>query len=69
MFEDQASRGYIVASVDHTYEATAVEFPDGRFVESIPGSHFGQKHRNDASELAFAVSVRLQDLKFVLEEL
>jgi dienelactone hydrolase len=69
LFEDLASRGYIVASVDHTYEATAVEFPDGRFVESIPGSHFGNTPGNDASELAFAVSVRLDDLKFVVNEL
>ena len=28
--EDLASRGYVVASVAHTYESTAVEFPDGR---------------------------------------
>jgi dienelactone hydrolase len=69
LFEDLASRGYVVASVDHTYEATAVEFPDGRFVESIPGSHFGNTLGNDASELAFAVSVRLDDLKFVVNEL
>jgi pimeloyl-ACP methyl ester carboxylesterase len=58
-----------VASVDHTYEAAAVEFPDGRFVESIPGSHFGSAPGNDASELVFAVSVRLDDLKFVFSEL
>ncbi len=37
IFEDLASRGYVVASVDHTYEATAVEFPDGRFVKSVFG--------------------------------
>ena len=32
------SRGYIVASIDHTYEATAEEFPDGRVFcqEPIP---------------------------------
>ena len=32
------SRGYTGASIDHTYEATAVEFPDGRFFcqELIP---------------------------------
>jgi predicted dienelactone hydrolase len=30
LFEDLASRGYVVAAVDHTYEATAVEFLDGR---------------------------------------
>jgi len=69
LFEDLASRGYVVASVDHTYEATAVEFPDGRFVESIPGSYFGNTKGNDASELTFAVSVRLNDLKFVVSEL
>jgi len=69
LFEDLASRGYVVASVDHTYEATAVEFPDGRLVESIPGSHFVNTSGNDANELAFAVSVRLDDLKFVINEL
>ena len=33
--EDLASLGYVVASIDHTYEATAVEFPDGRVVKSM----------------------------------
>jgi predicted dienelactone hydrolase len=69
LFEDLASRGYIVASVDHTYEATVVEFPDGRVVESIPGSHFGNVERNDEQELAFAVDVRLGDLKFLADQL
>ena len=69
IFEDLASHGYVVASVDHTYEATAVEFPDGRFVESIPGSYLGNSLRNDEKELSFAVSVRLADLKFILDEL
>jgi dienelactone hydrolase len=69
IFEELASRGYVVASVDHTYEATAVAFPDGRFVESVPGSHLGNIARNDEKELSFAVSVRLGDLKFVLDEL
>jgi predicted dienelactone hydrolase len=67
--EDLASRGYVVASVDHTYEATAVEFPDGRFVESVPGSHLGNIVGNDEKELSFAVSVRLADLKFIVDEL
>jgi dienelactone hydrolase len=69
IFEDLASRGYVVASVDHTYEATAVEFPDGRFVKSILGSHFGDTWRGDDATLTFATSVRLQDLKFVVTEL
>ncbi|MCO8276218.1 hypothetical protein M1L60_37135 [Actinoplanes sp. TRM 88003] len=28
--EELASRGYVVAGVDHPYEARGVEFPDGR---------------------------------------
>jgi len=55
--------------VDHTYEATAVEFSDGRFVESVFGSHLVDTLRGDEQTLSFAVSVRLQDLKFVFDEL
>jgi dienelactone hydrolase len=33
--EDLASRGYVVVGVDHTYEATAVTFPDGRVAECV----------------------------------
>jgi hypothetical protein len=69
LFEDLASRGYVVASVDHTYEATAVEFPDGRLVKSKLGSHVANTWRGDNATLTFAVSVRLQDLRFVLFEL
>ncbi len=69
LFEDLASRGYVVASVDHTYEATAVEFPDGRFVKSMLGSHLANTWHTDDQSLSFAVSVRLGDLKFVLNEL
>ena len=67
--EDLASRGYVVAAVDHTYEATAVEFPDGRLVKSMLGSHFGDTWRGDHATLSMATSARLQDLKFILSEL
>jgi dienelactone hydrolase len=69
LFEDLASRGYVVASVDHTYEATAVQFPDGRFVHSGFGSHLGNKMLEDDASLAFALSVRLDDLRFVAADL
>lgn len=69
LFEELASRGYIVASVDHTYEASAVQFPDGRFVHSGFGSHLGPKLLEDEASLAFALSVRLDDLKFMADEL
>ncbi len=69
LFEDLASRGYIVASVNHTFEATAVQFPDGRVVKSVLGSHFGNTSRLDESTTSLAVAVRLADLKFVMDEL
>jgi hypothetical protein len=60
----------VVASVDHTYEATAVEFPDGRLVKSVFGSHLAESTwRRDEQSLSFAVSVRSKDLKFVVDEL
>lgn len=69
LFEDLASRGYVVASVDHTFEATAVEFPDGRLVESVFGSHFTNTARADEQSVDYAVSVRLDDLQFVVNAL
>ena len=69
IFEDLASRGYVVASVDHTYEATAVEFPDGRVIRSIFGSYLGGVRRTNRQALTFAVSVRLRDLEAVVDDL
>jgi predicted dienelactone hydrolase len=69
LFEDLASRGYVVASVDHTFEATAVEFPDGRLARSVFGSHLANSMRADGDSMDFALSVRLDDLKFVLNSL
>ena len=69
LFEDLASRGYIIATVAHTYETTGVQFPDGRFVESVLGSYLSGSLRGDAATMAFAVAVRLGDLEFVLNEL
>jgi dienelactone hydrolase len=69
IFEDLASRGYVVASVDHTYEATAVEFPDGRVIHSIFGSYLGDVRRANRQALTFAVSVRLRDLETVVDVL
>jgi predicted dienelactone hydrolase len=67
--EDLASRGYVVVAVDHTYEATAVEFPDGRVEQGVFGSSLTRYTRSNPQALAFAVSVRLADLRFVVNEL
>jgi dienelactone hydrolase len=70
LFEDLASRGYFVVSIAHTYESTAVEFPDGRLIKSVFGSYLdGDSLRTDEQSLRLARSVRLADLKFVFDEL
>jgi dienelactone hydrolase len=67
--EDLASRGYVVASIAHTYETTAVEFPDGRLAKSMVGSYLAPESLSfDEVSLSLARSVRLEDLKFILDE-
>jgi dienelactone hydrolase len=68
--EDLASRGYVVVSVAHTYETTAVEFLDGRIAKSMVGSYLAPESlRFDEASLSRARSVRMEDLKFISDEL
>lgn len=67
--EELASRGYVVASVNHTYEATAVQLANGKLARSVVGSHLGGPTRGDAGSLSSAVSIRLLDLKSVLDHI
>ncbi|WP_410673840.1 alpha/beta hydrolase family protein [Amycolatopsis sp. cmx-4-68] len=62
--EDLASRGYVVAAIDHTHENRATTFPDGHVtgceaceVDDLPG--FWEK----------LAQVRSKDTSFVLDEL
>lgn len=62
--EELASRGYVVAGVDHTYESVATTFPDGRVTtcaacEVDHDQAFWQK----------LVAGRAADVSFVLDEL
>ncbi|MGC0423278.1 alpha/beta hydrolase family protein [Embleya sp. AB8] len=57
--EDLASRGYVVAAVDHTHE-TAVEFPDGRIEPCLPGA---------SRDCPSILDTRSADLRFVLDRL
>lgn len=69
LFEDLASRGYVVISIAHTYESTAVEFPNGRLITSLFGSYLqGDSLRGDEHSLRLVRSVRLADVKFVLNQ-
>jgi len=69
IFEDLASRGYVVASVDRTYEATGVAFPDGRFLKSVLGSHIENTWPMDDQSMSLALSVRSEDFDFILNKL
>lgn len=69
--EDIVSHGYIVAAVDHPYDTTFTQFPDGRVV------FFAQKEFDAASKrpngyIAYVrqrVEVMAEDNRFVLGEL
>jgi dienelactone hydrolase len=69
LFEDLASRGYILVSVAEPYESTAIEFSDGRLIKSVFGSYLRESTlRGDQRSLKLARSVRLADLRFVIDE-
>ncbi|SEM60626.1 Alpha/beta hydrolase family protein [Nonomuraea pusilla] len=59
--EDLASRGYLVAAVEHTYESVATTFPDGRTTSCLACVR-GQ----DGAKVAES---RVADVRFVLDEL
>ncbi|GLZ41810.1 hypothetical protein [Actinokineospora sp. NBRC 105648] len=60
--EDLASHGYLVVAVDHTYEAAAVKFPDGRVLYNNRPADESVEQRDAA------ITVRADDLRFVLTE-
>ncbi|WP_208803315.1 alpha/beta hydrolase family protein [Microbispora triticiradicis] len=62
--EDLASRGYVVAGIDHTYESLATAFPDGRVTTCVAcESRKDQKFWNKVGQ------TRAADVSFVLDEL
>jgi predicted dienelactone hydrolase len=63
--EDLASRGYVVAGVDHSYESAAITFPDGRVTECLACTLLEQ----GLVEAEQVTRGRAADLSFVLDEL
>ncbi|MGW6709650.1 alpha/beta hydrolase family protein [Streptomyces sp. NPDC054956] len=59
--EELASYGYLVAAVDHTYDAAVVEFPDGRVARSVLPEESDDWDRQERLETA----TRVGDLRFV----
>ncbi|MGX7823735.1 alpha/beta hydrolase family protein [Actinokineospora sp. 24-640] len=64
LVDDLVSRGYVVVTVDHTYDSSGVQFPDGRVERSV------LFHREPTRELHRAsLDTRVADLRFVLGQL
>ncbi|MEU7001918.1 lipase [Nonomuraea sp. NPDC046570] len=68
LVEDLAARGYLVVTVDHTYEADQVEFPGGRVVRAVP-LPTKLTPRVIAKLLARHSRARLADMRFVLDQI
>jgi hypothetical protein len=71
LVQDLASRGYVVATIDHTDEASEVEFPGGRVVDGQVAAWVRQaeKHGTFLALLKKIVAVRVADVRFVVDEL
>jgi predicted dienelactone hydrolase len=62
--EDLASRGYVIAGIDHTYENYATTFPNGRVAECLACDS-----QTDPGFGTRVVQGRAADVSFVLDEL
>ncbi|MGW4420599.1 alpha/beta hydrolase family protein [Streptosporangium sp. NPDC004631] len=58
--EELASRGYLVVTIDHTYDAAVVQFPGDRVAVNPDG---------EITDFGGAVKVRVDDTRFVLDRL
>lgn len=70
--EELASHGYVVVTIDHTYEAPGVQFPDGSVKDDAPlRKAFEDAQRDEAvpALLKKVLDVRVADSKFVLDRL
>lgn len=74
LIEDLVSQGYVVASIEHTYTAMAVVFPDGRVVpfhqEAVPvGLTPEQRFQRMEASAGLAITEGARDVVFVLSKL
>ncbi|MGW7006426.1 alpha/beta hydrolase family protein, partial [Streptomyces sp. NPDC054933] len=69
--DDLASRGFIVITVDHTYDASAVQFPGGRVERSVLPQEFARTKGDQGAItnlLKKVVAVNVADTRFVLDQ-
>ncbi|MEV8530495.1 alpha/beta hydrolase [Streptomyces sp. NPDC051211] len=63
--EELASRGYVVAAVDHAYESVGTAFPGGRVLECLACTRVG----GDGSDFRAVSDNRARDVSFLLDRL
>jgi len=79
LIEDLVSHGYVVAAIEHTYEAAAVVFADGRVIsyseenvrrmEKPPGASYDEMVENAMSWIRAVDDVFAADQRFALDQL
>ncbi|MBV6701265.1 esterase [Kitasatospora aureofaciens] len=69
LVEDLASRGYVVVTVDHTYDASEVAFPDGDLATSVFPALMAQPGLDLGAVLRKTLQTRVDDTRFVLDRL
>lgn len=74
LIEDLVSHGYVVASIDHTYTAKAVWFPDGRIVtehsDSPPAGLSPSERMNwMMKQVSTGISEGAADVRFVIDRM
>ncbi|MEV7026329.1 esterase, partial [Kitasatospora sp. NPDC093558] len=69
LVEDLASRGYVVVTVDHPYDASEVAFPDGDLATSVFPALMAQPGLDLGAVLRKTLQTRVDDTRFVLDQL
>ena len=70
--DDLASRGFVVVTVDHTHDASAVQFPGGRVEKSVLPAEYAKAYPDPERITALlrkTLAVRVADARFVLDAL
>ncbi|MEU5188678.1 esterase [Streptomyces klenkii] len=69
LVEELASRGYVVVTIDHTYDSSEVRLAGGKLAESVLPSLAGAPAPEVDATLRKAVQARVDDTRFVLDTL
>ena len=70
MLEDLASHGYVVAAIDHPYDATCIVFPDGRSIAFAQDKWDAAiKSGGAIAYFASRIEIWAADTRFVLDQL